>query len=128
LDAYLYAAGVSICAIFLAIFHHPYFFGVLRVGMQLRVACSSLIYRKVSTGMSLKYRWESFADMRISTLWGTRFIKKRRSVYAVRQPYPLSDILGVRHRCARAQTFSIPFCSFTRAWRVACIVWPVHCA
>ncbi|XP_064639147.1 ATP-binding cassette sub-family C member 4-like isoform X1 [Lineus longissimus] len=46
LDAYLYAAGVSICAIFLAVFHHPYFFGVLRVGMQLRVACSSLIYRK----------------------------------------------------------------------------------
>ncbi|CAC5381267.1 ABCC4 [Mytilus coruscus] len=45
-DAYLYAMGVSLCAIILAIFHHPYFFGVQRIGMQLRVACCSLLYRK----------------------------------------------------------------------------------
>ncbi|XP_071159454.1 ATP-binding cassette sub-family C member 4-like isoform X3 [Mytilus edulis] len=45
-DAYMYAMGVSLCAIILAIFHHPYFFGVQRIGMQLRVACCSLLYRK----------------------------------------------------------------------------------
>ncbi|XP_021376611.1 multidrug resistance-associated protein 4-like isoform X5 [Mizuhopecten yessoensis] len=45
-DAYLYAMGVSLCAIVLAVAHHPYFFGVQRIGMQMRVACCSLLYRK----------------------------------------------------------------------------------
>ncbi|XP_060072940.1 ATP-binding cassette sub-family C member 4-like isoform X1 [Ylistrum balloti] len=45
-DAYLYAMGVSLCAIVLAVSHHPYFFGVQRIGMQMRVACCSLLYRK----------------------------------------------------------------------------------
>ena len=46
-DAYLYAMGVSLCAIVIAIAHHPYFFGVTRMGMQMRVACCSLMYKKV---------------------------------------------------------------------------------
>ncbi|XP_033761066.1 multidrug resistance-associated protein 4-like isoform X2 [Pecten maximus] len=45
-DAYLYAMGVSLCAVVLAVAHHPYFFGVQRIGMQMRVACCSLLYRK----------------------------------------------------------------------------------
>ncbi|XP_069104134.1 ATP-binding cassette sub-family C member 4-like isoform X2 [Argopecten irradians] len=45
-DAYLYAMGVSLCAIVLAVSHHPYFFGVQRIGMRMRVACCSLLYRK----------------------------------------------------------------------------------
>ncbi|XP_023933062.1 multidrug resistance-associated protein 4-like isoform X4 [Lingula anatina] len=45
-EAYMYAAGVSFCAMFLAIFHHPYFFGVQRIGMWLRIASCSLIYKK----------------------------------------------------------------------------------
>lgn len=45
-EAYMYAMGVSLCAVVLAVFHHPYFFGVQRIGMQLRVACCSLLYRK----------------------------------------------------------------------------------
>ncbi|XP_022343366.2 ATP-binding cassette sub-family C member 4-like isoform X1 [Crassostrea virginica] len=45
-EAYLYAAGMSLTAIILAIFHHPYFFTVQRIGMQIRVACCSLLFRK----------------------------------------------------------------------------------
>lgn len=45
-EAYLYATGVSLCAILIAITHHPYFFFVTRMGMQMRVACCSLMYKK----------------------------------------------------------------------------------
>ncbi|CAH1780700.1 unnamed protein product [Owenia fusiformis] len=45
-EAYLYAMGVSLCAINLAVVHHPYFFGVQRIGMQIRIACCSLMYKK----------------------------------------------------------------------------------
>ncbi|XP_034328340.2 ATP-binding cassette sub-family C member 4 isoform X2 [Magallana gigas] len=45
-EAYLYAMGMSLSVIILAIFHHPYFFTVQRIGMQIRVACCSLLYRK----------------------------------------------------------------------------------
>ncbi|CAG5124702.1 unnamed protein product, partial [Candidula unifasciata] len=50
LDAWLYALGVSLCAIVLAISHHPYFFCVQRIGMRMRVACCSLMYKKTVTG------------------------------------------------------------------------------
>ncbi|KAL8592423.1 hypothetical protein ACOMHN_021365 [Nucella lapillus] len=45
-EAYLYALGVSVCAAVIAVTHHPYFFGVTRMGMQMRVACCSLMYKK----------------------------------------------------------------------------------
>ncbi|XP_067669590.1 ATP-binding cassette sub-family C member 4-like isoform X2 [Haliotis asinina] len=45
-EAFLYAMAVSICAIVLAVAHHPYFFSVTRIGMQMRVACCSLMYKK----------------------------------------------------------------------------------
>ncbi|KAK3096011.1 hypothetical protein FSP39_021917 [Pinctada imbricata] len=45
-EAYMYAMGVSISSIILAVAHHPYFFEVQRLGMKLRVACCSLLYRK----------------------------------------------------------------------------------
>ncbi|KAJ8309984.1 hypothetical protein KUTeg_011849 [Tegillarca granosa] len=45
-DAYLFAMGVSVCAVVLAVTHHPYFFSVQRIGMKLRVAACSLLYRK----------------------------------------------------------------------------------
>ncbi|BFZ06670.1 hypothetical protein BsWGS_09709 [Bradybaena similaris] len=46
LDAWLYAFGVSFCAIVLAVSHHPYFFCVQRIGMRMRIACCSLMYKK----------------------------------------------------------------------------------
>lgn len=45
-ESYLYAMGVSLCAVMLAVAHHPYFFGVQRIGMKMRIACCSLLYRK----------------------------------------------------------------------------------
>ncbi|XP_052786000.1 ATP-binding cassette sub-family C member 4-like [Mya arenaria] len=45
-ESLLYAGGVSLCTLILAITHHPYFFGVQRIGMKIRIACSSLLYRK----------------------------------------------------------------------------------
>ncbi|XP_019646601.1 PREDICTED: multidrug resistance-associated protein 4-like isoform X1 [Branchiostoma belcheri] len=45
-EAYGYAAGISACAMALAVLHHPYFYGVSVYGWRLRVACCSLIHKK----------------------------------------------------------------------------------
>ena len=45
-DAYLYAAGVILCSAVYTLIHHPYYFGVVHTGMKIRVAASSLLYRK----------------------------------------------------------------------------------
>ncbi|XP_052782620.1 ATP-binding cassette sub-family C member 4-like isoform X3 [Mya arenaria] len=45
-ESLLYAGGISLCAVILAVSHHPYFFGVQRIGMKMRIACCSLLYRK----------------------------------------------------------------------------------
>jgi len=46
-DAYLMAGGISLTAIITAIVHHPYFYGTQRLGMRLRIASCSLVYKKV---------------------------------------------------------------------------------
>lgn len=43
-----YAAGLSLCAIGLALLHHLYFYHVQRAGMKIRVAMCHMIYKKVS--------------------------------------------------------------------------------
>ncbi|RUS69502.1 hypothetical protein EGW08_022737, partial [Elysia chlorotica] len=45
-EAWLYATGVVLCSVILAIAHHPYFFGCARIGMRIRVGLCSLMYRK----------------------------------------------------------------------------------
>ncbi|KAF5283712.1 hypothetical protein FQR65_LT13747 [Abscondita terminalis] len=45
-DLYLYAAGVVGCSLVIVLITHPYMMGILHVGMKMRVACCSLIYRK----------------------------------------------------------------------------------
>ena len=45
---YVYATVILCCAFFEAILHHPLFLELLRTGMNLRVAASALVYRKVS--------------------------------------------------------------------------------
>ena len=47
LMACMYAAGVVLMAGFYNLTHHQFFFGSQIVGMRLRVAAGSLIYRKV---------------------------------------------------------------------------------
>lgn len=46
-DAYLYAGGIILCSAVLIIITHPYMLGVLHIGMKMRIACCTLIYRKV---------------------------------------------------------------------------------
>nr|CAH7729852.1 unnamed protein product [Callosobruchus chinensis] len=45
-EAYYYAAGVVLCSLMNVLLAHPYMMGMLHLGMKLRVACCSLIYRK----------------------------------------------------------------------------------
>ncbi|KAF5287553.1 hypothetical protein FQA39_LY15882 [Lamprigera yunnana] len=45
-DLYLCAAGVIGCSLVIVFVTHPYMMGILHVGMKMRVACCSLIYRK----------------------------------------------------------------------------------
>ncbi|XP_056646549.1 probable multidrug resistance-associated protein lethal(2)03659 [Diorhabda sublineata] len=45
-EAYYYAAGVVLCSLISILLSHPYMFAVCHMGMKIRVACCSLIYRK----------------------------------------------------------------------------------
>ncbi|XP_076167723.1 putative multidrug resistance-associated protein lethal(2)03659 isoform X2 [Ptiloglossa arizonensis] len=45
-EAYLYATGVILCSGILIFVTHPYMMAILHMGMKMRVACCSLIYRK----------------------------------------------------------------------------------
>ena len=47
LEAYIYASGVVLCSAVYTFTHHPYFFGVMHLGMKIRVASCSLLYRFV---------------------------------------------------------------------------------
>jgi hypothetical protein len=43
----MYGTGFILATVVYNITHHFYFFGFETLGMRVRVACSSLIYRKV---------------------------------------------------------------------------------
>ncbi|CAN7997610.1 unnamed protein product [Ixodes hexagonus] len=45
-EFYLAASGVSVLGGMHIFTHHPYFFNMQRMGMRMRVACCSLVYRK----------------------------------------------------------------------------------
>lgn len=45
-QAFWYAGGVVLCSLVNILFAHPYMMGVLHLGMKIRVACCSIIYRK----------------------------------------------------------------------------------
>ncbi|GJQ84115.1 hypothetical protein Trydic_g12088 [Trypoxylus dichotomus] len=45
-EAYMYAAAVVLCSLVYVFIIHPYMMGMVHLGMKLRVACCSLIYRK----------------------------------------------------------------------------------
>lgn len=47
-EAILYASGIMTTSLLVVLTMHPYFLAVLHVGMKMRVAACSLIYRKVS--------------------------------------------------------------------------------
>jgi len=47
-DAYLHAGGVILCSGLAIVTLHPYMLGIMHIGMQMRVAACSLIYRKVN--------------------------------------------------------------------------------
>ena len=47
-EAYFHAGGIVVFAMLYTFTHHPYFFGVMHLGMKARVALCALIYRKVS--------------------------------------------------------------------------------
>ncbi|XP_053403237.1 ATP-binding cassette sub-family C member 4-like [Mercenaria mercenaria] len=45
-ESFIYAGGVGLCAVILALIHHPYYLGVQKIGMRIDIACSSIIYKK----------------------------------------------------------------------------------
>ncbi|XP_008214580.1 probable multidrug resistance-associated protein lethal(2)03659 isoform X1 [Nasonia vitripennis] len=45
-EAYLYAGGVVLCSALNVLVIHPYMMAILHMGMKMRVACCTLIYRK----------------------------------------------------------------------------------
>ncbi|KAG5892951.1 hypothetical protein JTB14_015002 [Gonioctena quinquepunctata] len=45
-EAYFFAAGITLCSLIVVMVIHPYMMEVLHIGMKVRVACCSLIYRK----------------------------------------------------------------------------------
>lgn len=53
-EAYLYAGGIIFCSGVTVMVLHPYMMAVMHVGMKIRIACCSLIYRKVSVDTYFK--------------------------------------------------------------------------
>jgi ATP-binding cassette subfamily C (CFTR/MRP) protein 4 len=51
--AWIFGSAIVLCSILYCFTHHALFFGVQRTGMRVRVACCSLIYRKVRKTTSL---------------------------------------------------------------------------
>jgi len=45
-EAYMYAVGIVLCSAINVFVIHPYMMAILHMGMKIRVACCSLIYRK----------------------------------------------------------------------------------
>ncbi|XP_076255687.1 putative multidrug resistance-associated protein lethal(2)03659 isoform X3 [Rhynchophorus ferrugineus] len=45
-EAYMYAGGVVFCSLVNILIVHPYMMGAIHLGMKLRIACCTLIYRK----------------------------------------------------------------------------------
>ena len=46
-EVYLYALGIALCPFLLALLQHPLYFSMNRIGLKMRIAVCSLIYRKV---------------------------------------------------------------------------------
>ncbi|KAG5892174.1 hypothetical protein JTB14_026412 [Gonioctena quinquepunctata] len=46
-EAYAYASGLIMCLVVDAVLGHPAFMGFQHIGMKVRVACTSLVYRKI---------------------------------------------------------------------------------
>jgi len=58
-QAYLYATGVVLSSALYTIIIHPFYFGTQHIGMKLRIASCSLIYKKVLES-TWKHRWLAF--------------------------------------------------------------------
>lgn len=46
-SAYIYAVGLVACSLLYTLVAYPYMLGLLHLGMKIRIACCSLIYRKI---------------------------------------------------------------------------------
>ena len=46
-EAYGYAGGIILCTVLSVLIMNPFWMAILHIGMKLRVACCSLVYRKV---------------------------------------------------------------------------------
>ncbi|XP_060559052.1 ATP-binding cassette sub-family C member 4-like [Ruditapes philippinarum] len=46
IEGYMYTGGIGLCALILAFTHHIYYLGVQTIGVKMKIACSSLIYRQ----------------------------------------------------------------------------------
>ncbi|TKR82120.1 hypothetical protein L596_015893 [Steinernema carpocapsae] len=56
-DAYFAAGGVAFTCIFYVVVHHPYFFGLQKIGLELKVGASGLLMKKgVSLSSSALHR------------------------------------------------------------------------
>ncbi|EPB77372.1 hypothetical protein ANCCEY_03525 [Ancylostoma ceylanicum] len=49
-EAYVAAGGVAMTAALFALIHHPYFYGLQKVGLQLKIAASGMLVNKVGFG------------------------------------------------------------------------------
>lgn len=52
-DAYIAASGVAICAALAPLIHHPYFYGLQKYGMRIKIGCGGMIMDKVRRFSSL---------------------------------------------------------------------------
>lgn len=54
-DACWFATGMILCALISTCFTHPYTMYATEIGMKIRIACTSMIYKKVPVSFSHQF-------------------------------------------------------------------------
>ncbi|KAG8517033.1 Multidrug resistance-associated protein 4 [Galemys pyrenaicus] len=103
-EAYICAAALTTCTLFLAILHHLYFYHVQCAGMRLRVAMCHMIYRKV--GGHQRQRQAPRSEP--SPLWG-RAVCVRHPVQSPR-PARQGGLASADLRSAFSRALSVSTC------------------
>ena len=79
-EAYIYASTVILLILFAALVAHHSNLGLMEVGMRMRIACSSVMYRKVKHSITWKFVFIKYCYLKCHYLQILRLSKSSQNV------------------------------------------------